>query len=296
VARVIVVGSVNIDHLIRCSQLPVSGETVIARERSDGFGGKGGNQAAAATRLGAPTWLIAATGADEAGDRAVSDLESSGVRTDHMLRVTGSATGEATVLVGNDGENMIIVVPGANALLSGKDVDHRLRLLRPTVSDVVLVDAEVDEECAEAAAAACARTGAQLIYNLAPARPLRTWASTPRAVLVVNEVEARQVSRTTGTDQALAALGARIDAVVVTRGAAGAVLRQSETLLEFPAPAVSVVDTAGAGDAFCGALAADRAMGQTLAAAVGTAVKAASFAVTAAGARGALATRRDLRS
>lgn len=291
-SRVIVVGSVNVDQIIRCPTLPAAGETVLARRRTEGFGGKGGNQAAAAARMGAETWLIAAVGEDAAGSRAVADLERFGVRTDHVHRRAGADTGEALVAVDDLGENLIIVVPGANALLTGADVTAALADLALDPSDVVLTNGEVSEECGRAAARSCAAVGARLIYNLAPARSLGSWPRLARTTLVLNEVELVRVAG--GGPAAEAALAAQVDSVLITRGSRGARLLDGDGAADIAAPAVDLVDSTGAGDAFCGGLAAELAGGRYLRAAATAATYAGSFAVTAIGARGALPTREAL--
>lgn len=290
-ARVIVVGSVNVDRVIRCRTLPAAGETVIAQARTDGFGGKGGNQAAAAAQLGAETWLIAAVGDDAVGRDALDDIARYGVHVDRVRPIHGKATGEAIVVVDDHGENLIVVVPGANAALAAADVAADLAGLSLVADDVVLSSAEIGDDCVRAAATACASAGARLVYNLAPARPLADWACAPHVVLVVNEIESTQVSGAATAAQALVELAERVGAVVVTRGERGARLAQGRSRLDLPAPAVDAVDSTGAGDAFCGALAAELAVGCPLTDAVATATAAGSIAVTAAGARGALATR-----
>jgi ribokinase len=292
---VIVVGSVNADRVIRCRSLPAAGETVVAHGRTDGFGGKGGNQAAAAAQLGAETWLIAAVGDDAAGRDAAEDLAQYGVHVDLMRTVHGVTTGEAVVVVEDDGENLIVVVPGANAVLSAGDVAADLASLGLAVDDVVLISAEIAEDCVRAVIMACSAAGARVVYNLAPARPLADWACAPHVVLVVNELESIQVSGAGTAALALIALAERVGAVVVTRGKRGARMTQGRVGLELSAPRVDVVDTTGAGDAFCGALAADLAAERRLTDAVATATAAGSIAVTGAGARGSLATRAGLR-
>ncbi|MBM0258764.1 PfkB family carbohydrate kinase [Micromonospora sp. 4G55] len=292
----IVVGSVNVDRVLRCPTLPRPGETVLTTTTNVGYGGKGGNQAAAAARLGADTWLIAAVGADADGAAAVSDLRGCGVHVEGVYTVPDAVTGQATVLVDDRGENAIVVAPGANRSLTFGHVSAALRALALDATDVVLVSAEVGERCVEAAARLCAEVRAQMVYNLAPARPLGAWDSTAPVVLVVNEVEAAQVAGARDPEEAIGWLQRRLVPTVVTRGARGALIVTPDGVWTVPAASAHVVDTTGAGDAFCGALAADLASGADLLAALHTAVAAAAVAVSAPGARGALARRKDLTS
>lgn len=276
--------------------LPVPGETVIATSALPGFGGKGANQAAAAARLGARTCIVAAVGTDEDGTAAVADLRQNGVAVDRVRRIPHVLTGEAIVLVGDSGENLIVVVPGANGRLTGADVAADLRALALAPDDVVLSSAEVGDDCVSAAAEAAAAVGARIVLNLAPVRALADWMLTPHTVLVLNEVEAVQVTGSGSAAAALELLAGRAGAVVVTRAARGALAAQCGRVIEVGAPRVRAVDSTGAGDALCGAVAADLAYGRPFADAVRTGVLAGAVAVTGLGARGCLATREMLAS
>ena len=289
--RVVAVGSVNIDRVIRMQTLPVTGETVIGHPASSGFGGKGANQAAAAAMLGARTCLLAAVGTDAAGSAAIADLRERGIAIDRVRRIPGEPTGEAIVYVADDGENLIVVVPGANARLTGADVAADLSALSLEPNDVLLTCAEVSDDCLKQAVSAASAASARIVLNLAPARPLADWMLTPHAVIVLNEVEATQVTSARSAEAAVAMLVAHAGAVVVTLGAHGALAAEGEQLIEVTAPRVPLVDSTGAGDAMCGAMAADLADGASLAESVRTGVFAGAVAVTALGARGAIATR-----
>ncbi|MFD7414947.1 PfkB family carbohydrate kinase [Kitasatospora purpeofusca] len=305
--RVVAIGSVNIDRILRCPVLPSPGETVLAAGSTQGFGGKGANQAVAAAAMGAPTRLVARVGADAEGRAALADLRAAGVATDAVRTDPDAPTGLAVVLVDPSGENSIVVVPGANARLTGAEVARALAELALTSADTVLTSGEVPEECIRATASALP-AGPRWIHNAAPAGVLPDWSGPGlrRPLLVANAVEAAQLTGrsadSTGTTNdspdgtattatALAALG---DGAVVTLGAAGALVATGGALHHLPAPEVAVVDSTGAGDVFCGALAARLAQGASLREAAATAVAAGAFAVTALGARGALPRPADL--
>ncbi|MFJ4673212.1 PfkB family carbohydrate kinase [Kitasatospora purpeofusca] len=307
--RVVAIGSVNIDRILRCPVLPAPGETVLAAGSAQGFGGKGANQAVAAAAMGAPTCLVARVGADAEGRAALADLRAAGVATDAVRTDPDAPTGLAVVLVDPAGENSIVVVPGANARLTGAEVARALAELALTSADTVLTSGEVPEECVRATASALP-AGPRWIHNAAPAGVLPDWSGPGRRrpLLVANAVEAAQLTgrsahadRTDsgGTDggdtaRTAAALAALGDGAVVTLGAAGALVAAGGALHRIPAPEVTVVDTTGAGDVFCGALAARLAQGASLPEAAATAVAAGAFAVTALGARGALPRPADL--
>ena len=288
--RVLVVGSVNLDTVLHCDHLPGPGETVLAAAMSTGFGGKGANQAVAAARLGARVGLVAAIGDDDAGVAALADLTGEGVDTSGTVVVAGQPTGRATVLVDPAGENAIVVTPGANAALTAATVTGQLARLEPGPHDVLLVSGEIPVDGAEAAI----RTGITAVYNLAPFRGLHDWLADLRPIVVVNETEAAQAAGTPHPADAAAHLGALFGALVVTRGAAGALLVSGDRAETVAAQRVEPVDTTGAGDAFCGALATGLAAGRPLRAAVAAAVRAGTIAVTGPGARGRLASAADL--
>jgi ribokinase len=294
VGRVVVVGSVNADYVVRVARLPRPGETVGDGVLSVLQGGKGANQAHAAARLGAATVLVAAVGRDAAAQAERAALEQDGADTSELVTCDGPS-GVAVILVDDAGENMIAVAPGANHRLTAELVARRLpSLLGPGA--VVLAGLEVPVPAVAAAAAAGRAAGATVVINPAPGGPLppEVLAGT---ILTPNEGEIRLV--VPGAADEAAAIAAVLDAgaraVVVTRGGRGATLHQAgEPVVTVPAPPVTVVDTVGAGDAFNGALAAALADGATLRASVQTAAAAGAAACTGSGARAALPTRADL--
>ena len=287
---VIVIGSVNVDDTLECAVLAGPGETVLARTAYRRMGGKGGNQARAAARWGATTVLVARVGDDVDGRDARADLAQWGVRTDEVAVVGGLATGRAVVMVDDAGENAIVVLPGANAGLGVDDLDAALTRLLVTASDVMLTSGEIGADVVVAVAGHAATSGSVHVHNLAPAMDF------PRAemltgVLVVNESEMRALSGEPTSEGGAAALAAGRRAAIVTLGGRGALLAVGADLVHVPVPAVQPVDTTGAGDALCGALAAELAQGAGLGEALAASVRGASQSVTAPGARGGLVSR-----
>jgi ribokinase len=291
---VVVVGSVNADHVVRVSHLPQPGETVGGGVLSVFPGGKGANQAHAAARLGAATVLVAAVGTDDAAEVERAALRQDGAATSELVTCAGPS-GVAVILVDDAGENMIAVAPGANAQLSPELVTRRLPpLLSPGA--VVLAGLEIPLDAVAAAAAAGRAAGAAVVINPAPGQPLPPEVLAG-AILTPNEGEIRLVAPgapdEAGAIAAVLHAGAR--AVVVTRGGRGATLHEpGRPVVTIPAPVVTVVDTVGAGDAFNGALAAALADETPLQASVRTAVAAGAAACTGSGARSALPTRAGL--
>ncbi len=165
---VVVVGSVNRDYVCRVDVLPRPGETVLGGEASVGSGGKGGNQAVAASLLGARTALVARVGDDDDGRALAEDLTSAGVDLRELV-ASGERTGLAFVLVDGQGENSIVVAPGANLSLEAAHTAHALRpLLAPT--GVVVTQAEIPADAFDAAVSIAAATGCRAVVNLAPYR------------------------------------------------------------------------------------------------------------------------------
>jgi ribokinase len=248
-ATVVVVGSVNLDLVVRVPSLPREGETVAGGEFQRAFGGKGANQAAAAARLGATVWLVGKTGDDSDGQLARDDLAAFGVLTDDTLGYSSSPTGVAAIVVDHEARNMIAVASGANHDLSGSDVVAALKTIL-TDDAVVLANLEIRDEAVTAAAEYATRRGWPFLLNPAPARELPQRLIESCQVLTPNREEAR----TLGSVESLLAAGAA--AVLVTLGADGSELHRAGTpSRRFDSVPVEAVDTTGAGDAFNGALA-----------------------------------------
>jgi ribokinase len=285
---VTVVGSLNEDVLVAVDRLPGRGETVIGRSAVLAPGGKGANQAAAAGELGPGVHMVGRVGEDPAGDRQLAALAGSRVNVSRVHRTPGVPTGSATIPVEEGtGENLIVVVPGANAALTPEDADVE-SVRRATV---VLLQLEVPMETVAAAARTATGT---VVLTPAPPQPLPDELTEHVDVLVPNEHELAQLAGAEPGDRSpaeLAELARSVAscAVVVTLGARGAlvVLREGEVLVQAPPP-VTAVDTTGAGDCFCGALAQALATDPDLPAAVRFAVTAAALSTTGPGARGAL--------
>lgn len=239
-----VVGSINQDFQLEVEHHPTSGETVRAGDPIRRCGGKGANQAVAAAGAGARTVMIGAVGSDQAGADCLAQLVAHGVETDHV-EVVDRDTGTAVVATDAAGDNVIIVASGANLSLSVTDVARSLASV--AASDVVLLQLEIDLAVAAETIRQATARGARVVANLAP------WAALPADLLgrcdpvVVNSSEAAE----------LRASGIEVASLLVTEGAGGS--RWGEVVV--PADPVTVVDTTGAGDAYCGALAAALAGG-----------------------------------
>jgi ribokinase len=298
---VAVVGAVNADYIVRVDRLPQPGETVTGGRLSIRPGGKGANQAHAAARLGADVLLVASVGADGVADDERAALTADGVETSGLTARPGP-TGLAVVRVDASGENAIAVAGAANDQLDPATVTERLGgWLDP--GSVLLCSLEIPLAAAVAAAGAAAAAGALPVITPAPARPLPP-ALVRGAILTPNEGELVRMAPGAEGEPGRMALGAEGEqaavsrlldcgarAVVVTRGRRGAsVFAPAQPPVTIGAPAVEVVDTVGAGDAFNGALAWSLACGAPLSDAVTAAAAAGAAACTGTGARDALPT------
>ncbi len=300
-ATVLVLGSSNIDIVVRVDRLPSPGETVLGEDRQEYWGGKGANQALAALRAGTEVRFVTMLGGDSDGDAYRYYLVESGISSDGILRCK-SSTGTALIVVERGGENQIAVAPGANAFLTPGRIRRKLGLL--DFGDVVLAQLEVPVSSITEAFRKGRKRGACNILNPAPAA-----GELPREllrltdVLAPNETEAAhltELEKTPETDKeflgaarALRALGP--SRVVITAGEKGAFLLDANKASWLRPPAgIEVVDTTGAGDAFCGALAARFAEGAALEDAVRFAVSAGSCSVRRHGAQEGSPSRRQI--
>jgi ribokinase len=313
--RVIVVGSVNVDLVVVASRLPGPGETVTGGDVARHHGGKGGNQAVAAARLGARVAFVGAVGEDDFGAAARAALAAEGIDVSHLATVA-RPTGVALIVVDARAENLIAVAPGANASPTAASVAAALEALAVGPGDVVLASCEIPPEAVRAALAGARAAGATSVLNPAPADGLDPATIALADVLTPNQAELALLAAAAGAGaavraaapaevapeietlaQRLLAEGAGGRAVVVTLGAAGALVVPADgPAARIPALRVVPVDTTGAGDAFNGALAAGLAAGLPLTEATRRAVAAAGLSTTRAGARGGMPTTADLAS
>lgn len=281
------VGSINLDIVVGVDRHPAPGETVLGDDRQELPGGKGANQAVAAARLGAEVAFVGRVGDDDAGRRLRDGLAAEGVDVTHVRVDADAPTGVALIAVDRAGENTIVVSSGANARVSAADVEAARDVLANAA--VTLVQHEVPED---AVAAAIAAAGGTVVLNPAPARPIVAQVD----VLVPNRGELEALAGRAGDPVGLARGLEAARAVVVTLGSEGAVVVEGDLVERTPAPKVDAVDTTGAGDAFCGALAQALDAGADLVEAARWAVRAAAASVATPGAQGGLPRRADVPS
>jgi len=287
------VGSINMDLVVRAPRFAAPGETLTGSAFLTVPGGKGANQSVAAQRIGAQVALIARVGDDAFGRAMRQGLEQEGLDVRHVATTPGTPTGVALITVDDQGENTIIVVPGANGALQASDVDQARDVIAR--ADVLMLQLEIPVPVVTQAIGVARESGVTVVLNAAPAQALQADLLSGVDYLIVNATEAAVAAGLppdTAFEEAAGVLRARgAGAVVVTLGAAGAVLVGDGPALSVPAFDVDVVDTTAAGDAFAGAFAVAIAEGASPADALQLGTAAGALAVTTVGAQPSLPTR-----
>jgi ribokinase len=301
-ARVVVVGSLNMDLVARAPRLPHAGETLAGSAFVQVAGGKGGNQAVAAARLGAQVAMIGCVGDDANGERLRAGLLAEGIDCDALGTSSTAPTGVALIVVDDASQNAIVIVAGSNGEVTPDTLARHEAVF--AAARVVVCQLETPPEAVHAALATARRLGAITILNPAPATGPLPEAWLPLVdYLVPNELEAAALTGlpVTTPDEAAHAAQALRDAgarnVLITLGAQGVCALLADTPhapRHWPAPQVHAIDTTAAGDTFVGALAAQLAAGVTPDTAIPFALRAASISVTREGAQPSIPTLADL--
>ena len=295
-STVVVVGSINADLTTNVQRHPHPGETLMGTGGTVSAGGKGANQAVAAALLGADVAMVGAVGQDPMAEDALRHLRASGADMSAVAAVDGP-TGLAVITVSADGENTIIVVPGANATVDAEYVDEHAELIAD--AEILLLQGEIPASGFERAVDLA--TG-RVVVNLAPVVPVGVEQLKKADPLMVNEHEGALVLGLLGepteeTDPqklVTALLKQGFPTVVMTVGADGAVVGDENGLTEIPTPVIDAVDTTGAGDAFAGAFVAKLAEGQSMVDAARFAARVGAFAATRPGAQASYPTTDDV--
>lgn len=296
---VVVLGSINTDLVIRAPHFPRPGETLHGSDFAVIGGGKGANQATAAARLGAAVQFIGAVGADDFGTHRIEELAAAGVDVTAVARVADSPTGVALITVNARGENTIIVAAGANWRVTERDISGAM--LAMAAGGVLLAQLELLLETTAAGLARARAAGLTTLLNTAPYKADARSLLQHVDILVANEIEAGDLAEWASavTEENAADVAARLRArgphtVIVTLGAAGAIVATGARTILISAPRVPVVDTTGAGDCFTGAFAAAIVGGAEVEEAARRAVSAASYSTTIFGATTGMPTTEQL--
>lgn len=298
--RIVVVGSINMDLVVRCARLPVPGQTVTALSSMEIPGGKGANQAVAASRAGGQVTMIGRVGADSMASRLVDNLRQHHVRTERILTSSQCASGIAVVAVESSGENAIMVVPGANGEVSIADVDAATQIL--SSADILLLQLEIPLPTVLRVIDIAREAGVPVVLDPAPMPTQLPPASLLVDVLCPNQSEASAIVGYTveTVDDAMRAaqdlmkLGVRHP--IVTLADQGAVIHDGASSHWIEPFRITAVDTTAAGDAFAGALTVRLAEGASLLEAARFAGAAGAIAATRLGAQPAMPNRAEIES
>ncbi len=298
-AKVLVAGSINMDVVARAPRQPRPGETVAGTGAATYPGGKGANQAVAAARAGAKTVMIGSVGADQFGERLRTFLDQQGVNCSYVQCAAAAPTGMALIVVADDGENSIVVVPGANALLRPESIGQA-----PIDSgDVVVSQFEIPLDTIASLFARCRAVGVTTVLNPAPAQPCPRTLLDLTDLLVVNETELavllQEQTLSLSSNDAVAAASRRLrcrgdQIVVTTLGPRGAVAVAGDQMFTVRGHRVAAVDTTAAGDTFIGVMAARLAHGWPLERALHYANAAAALCVQRPGAAPSIPAAADI--
>src|SRR5689334_10105907 len=299
-AKVVVIGSLNMDLVTRAPRLPKGGETLIGESFATVSGGKGANQAVAAARLGAQVSMIGCVGNDAYGEALRGALLAEQIDCQAVSTVDGSS-GVALIVVDDNSQNTIVIVPGANGALSAEAIDRFDSVIQ--AADVLICQLEVPDASVGHALKRGRELGKTVILNPAPvSRPLPSDWYASIDYLIPNESEASALSGLSvdslksaqAAATRLIAMGA--GKVIITLGAQGSLFADGQRFEHFPAPAVKAVDTTAAGDTFVGGFAAALAAGQDEAQAIRFGQVAAALSVTRAGAQPSIPALSDVQA
>ncbi|GAB3063878.1 ribokinase [Salinicoccus sesuvii] len=285
---IVVIGSLSTDFIVQADRMPEKGETILGESFETAFGGKGANQAVAASRLGASTAFIGAVGDDVFGQHLVSNLEDNNIFCDNVETFTGVASGTAHINI-YDNDNSITVIPGTNGLLTPEIIEQHLDMIGS--AKYVLLQNEIPVETIHFVIDYCFKQGIKVIYNPAPFIEMDTELLEKCYLLTPNEIECTRLFGESPTS----IVKKYPNKLVVTMGEAGCLYHDGTKEVMVPSFNTVPVDTTGAGDTFNGALAAFLSKGETLGTAIRYANLAASIAIQKMGAQTGMPTLKELK-
>lgn len=296
--KIVVIGSSNVDLLMKMDHLPEKGETVTDAAFMQVYGGKGANQAVAAARAGGNVAFINCVGEDAYTPQMVQNFKTDGIDTRFVFHEKGIASGHALIMIGNEGNNYLSVAPGANYLLTPDKIDAALSIIEEAA--IIVMQFEIPEETIKYVIDLANRNNIPVMWNLAPARAF-DFSYIPKVnILVLNEVEAGFLAEMTVENEADAEKAAQklvsrgVEKVIITLGEKGAFVLTGQEKVTVSSYKVKAVDTTAAGDTFCGALAVAITEGKNLKESLQFASAAAAISVTRMGAQPSAPYRNEI--
>jgi ribokinase len=296
--KIVVIGSSNVDLLMKMDHLPEKGETVTDADFFQVYGGKGANQAVAAARAGGNVAFVNSVGEDAYTPQMVQNYKNDGIDTRYVFQEKGIASGHALIMIGGEGMNYLSVAPGANYKLTPQKIDEAM----PVIDDaaMIVMQYEIPEETIKYVIDLANRKNIPVMWNCAPARAFDLSYIPKINILVLNEVEAGFLAEMTVETEADAEKAAQklvdrgVEKVIITLGSKGAFVVTKTEKVSVPAFKVEAVDTTAAGDTFCGAFAVALVEGKSLKEALQFASAAAAISVTRMGAQPSAPTRKEI--
>jgi ribokinase len=295
---ILVIGSSNIDLIMKMDRLPEKGETVIDCTFMQTFGGKGANQAVAAARSGGKVTFVSCVGDDDFGRSMIANYQKDNINTAHVFRADKTPSGTALIMIGGDGDNYLSVAPGANYELKKQHIDGIMDTL--SSAGIVVLQYEMLTETLEYILEKTSSTGIKTLLNFAPAKHLNPSSLSKVSILVVNETETQfltgipVVSPDNAPDAAEMLKSKGINTIIITLGINGSYALSDEYSGFIPAYKVTAVDATAAGDVYCGSLACALMEGNTLQEAVKFSSAAAALCVTKLGAQRSAPLRQEI--
>ncbi|MDP2336621.1 MAG: ribokinase [Bacteroidota bacterium] len=296
--KILVIGSSNTDLIATVKSFPSAGETIAGKSFFQAMGGKGANQAVAAHRLGGDVQFITCLGKDANGQNALKYYNAEGLDVSSLLIVGDVSSGTAMILVDDNGENCIVITPGANNMLSPAYI-HKVEE-DIAASEMVVLQMEIPYETVKTVCEIAHKHHKKVLLNVAPARQLDDDLIQKIDILVVNETEAETISgekiEVIGTEAVVDTLLARgVNTVVLTLGKKGCLIKNNQTIKYVPAFVIEPLDSTAAGDTFCGALAAELSRGHGWDEALNFATAASAICVTRMGAQPSIPSEQEVR-
>ncbi len=296
-SKIIVIGSANTDMVVKAGKLPLPGETVLGGTFFMNAGGKGANQAVAAARLGGNVTLVTKVGNDIFGKQTIESLQKDHVNTDFVFVDKEAPSGTALIILNQEGENCIVVAPGANANLLPSDIEAVTGISN---AEIILMQLEIPMETILVVAKKAKENHQKVIINPAPAQSLSDDLLNGLFLITPNETEATLLTGITVVDEQTASQAARIflnkgvENVIITLGKEGAYFENCKLSLKIPAPVMKALDTTAAGDTFSGALTVAITEKMDWKKAIKFAITAASISVTRLGAQASVPYRNEI--